>query len=65
MTRAYNLYKRHTQDALVTMQKAIREDPAARMPSGAGSIWLFKPRHHKKLGDIAQAITFHLGDKKP
>lgn len=64
MTRAYDLYKRHTAEELVAMQQTISNDPAMRMPSGVGSIWLYLPKARKKLQDIAWAITYHLGDKK-
>ena len=66
MTRAHDLYKRHTQTELTAMQQAITSDPASQNPDAAnhGSIWLYTPKARKKLEDIAWAIRYHMDDKR-
>jgi len=44
------------------MQAAISNDPANRNTDGG--IHLFVPKARKKLSDIAEAITYHLADKR-
>ncbi len=63
MTRALNLYKRHSMEALTAMQQAICDDPACRNPE-KGSIWIYTPAARKKLADIAWAIRYHMEDRQ-
>lgn len=62
MTRALNLYKKHSQAELLGMQAAIASDPANR--NTAGGIFLHTAAARRRLDDIAQAITFHLDDSR-
>ena len=62
MTLAVNLYRKHSPAELVAMQEAIRNEPANKMPPR--SLYLYVPKARKKLDAIAQAITFHLQDKR-
>ena len=62
MTRALNLYKRHSQADLVSMQAMVASDPANRNPDGG--IFIHTAQARRKLDDIAQAITFHLDDSR-
>lgn len=63
MTRALDLYKRHSVEELTTMQRAIQDDPTCRNPE-RGSIWIYTPKARKKLADIAWAIRYHMDDKQ-
>lgn len=62
MTRALTLYQRHSQAALVEMQSKLCADPASRNMDGGPQIYIDSVR--RKLSDIAQAITYHLEDKR-
>ncbi len=59
---AAKLYQKHSQAELLALQKKIEEDPANHLP--AGSIFRLTSTARKKLDQIAQAITFHLADKR-
>ena len=63
MTRALNLYRKHSMEQLAAMQQAIHNDPTCRNPE-AGSIYIYTPKARTKLQDIAWAIRYHLDDKK-
>jgi hypothetical protein len=58
---ALRLYGKHTMAELVELQKAVTSDPANQIKD---SIYLYCPKARKKLADIAQAITWHLADKR-
>lgn len=62
MTRALNLYKRYSQTELLSMAVAIKANPANCATNGG--LFLYIPAARKKLDDIAQAIAFHLADKR-
>lgn len=62
MTAALSLYKKYGQDELLRMQASIEADPACR--NTKGGIHMYEPRARRKLSDIAQAITFHMADRR-
>ena len=57
------LYRKYSIGQLVQMQQKIRDDPKSRNPN-KDSIWIYNKPAHKKLDDIAWAITYHLADKR-
>jgi hypothetical protein len=63
MSRAHELYKRHSMDELIDMRDDLCNDPANRNPV-RGSIYLYTKKTHKKLDDIAWAITMHMQDRR-
>lgn len=62
MTKAYTLYRKHTQAELQSMYEAIQADPANK--SAPGELHLYIPAARKKMDDIKWAIQYHLQDKK-
>lgn len=62
MTAAYSLYKKHSQEALLTMHASIAADPESR--NKAGGIHLYEPKARRMLGAIAEAITMHMADRR-
>lgn len=62
MTTAISLYKKHNQVELLHMQASIEADPASR--NTKGGIHLYDAKARRKLSNIAQAITFHMADRR-
>lgn len=63
MTRALDLYKKHSLEELAAMREAVVMDPASKNTQ-PGSVYLFSPKARKKLDDLAWAVRYHLDDKK-
>jgi hypothetical protein len=52
-----------TKEELVAMARQLTDDPANRNPR-AGSFWLFTKETHRRLDNIAWAITYKIGESK-
>jgi hypothetical protein len=63
MTRAYDLFKRHSVDELISKQQAVRADPASKNTQ-PGGIHIYTPKARKLLEDIAWAVRYHMEDKQ-
>jgi hypothetical protein len=65
---ATRLYREHTAEQLIELQWSLTSDPAnanpARAVDPAASIWLYTRETHRRLSAIAQAITWHMADKR-
>ena len=63
MNMAYVLYKKHTVDELLQMDKDIRSNPSNHLQSSPTNIYLYTKSAREKLANIAWAITYHMIDK--
>ena len=63
---ATRLYREHTADELTALAATLQADPVNANPEHAAgrSIWLYTKETHRRLAAIAQAITWHLHDKR-
>jgi len=59
---ALRLYKKHDKASLLALMDQVSKDPANRAPEG--SLFIHTKAAGKKLDDIAQAITWHIGDER-
>ena len=56
------MYRKHTMEELVEMDKALMADPANRNPPGG--LYVYTPKARRKMKAIAEAITYHLADRQ-
>ncbi len=59
---ALSLYKKRTQQELITLDAATSADPCNQAP--AGGIFRHTSKARKLLEEIAQAITWHMEDTR-
>lgn len=62
MSRALDLYKKHSLEELAAMREEVTRDPANKNTQ-PGSIYLFSPKARKLLDDLAWAVRYHLDGK--